>query len=287
MRVSEIYVYPVKGAGGIGLHTARLDSFGIEHDRRWMIVDEAGQFLTQRNQPGLALLGIELEPDALVLRSLRAGEARLPLRPDRQATTGRTIRVKVWEDEVGAIDAGDSAAAFLEAHLDVVARLVFMPESTRRQVRLDYAREGDRVSFADAFPLLLVTQESLTELDHRLERPIAMARFRPNIVVAGASPHAEDSWRKIRIGTVRCDVVKPCDRCVVTTIDPATAEPGREPLRTLAGYRRWQGKVWFGQNVIHRDSGTIEVGAPVVVLEDGEPRPPLSAAFGRRSPPTA
>jgi uncharacterized protein len=175
-----------------------------------------------------------LEPDALVLRSLLAGEARLPLRP----VEGVPVRVTVWHDEVDAMDAGDVAAAFLEAHLGFPARLVHMPESTHRQAPLSHARAGDRVSFADAFPLLLITQESLDRAGPPAGAPIPMARFRPNIVVAGASPHAEDSWRKIRIGTVRCDVVKPCDRCVVTTIDPATAEPGREPLRTLAGYRR-------------------------------------------------
>lgn len=276
MRVSELYVYPVKGARGVPLRSARLDSFGIEHDRRWMIVDAAGGFVTQRNHAGLALLDTALEPDALVLRSLRAGEARLPLRPDGQPGAD-AIEVRVWNDSVSAIDAGDGAAAFLAAHLGFAARLVYMPRSTHRQADLDYARPGDRVSFADAFPLLLVSQASLTELDQRLERPIPMARFRPNIVIEGATPHAEDSWRAVRIGTIPCDVVKPCARCVVTTIDPATAEPGTEPLRTLAGYRRWNGQVWFGQNAIHRDTGAIEVGATVVVIATGQPRPPLSS----------
>jgi uncharacterized protein len=289
MRVTELCVYPVKGAAGIPLHEARLDAFGIEHDRRWMIVGGDGTFITQRNHAGLALLGTALEPDALVLRSRLAGEARVPLRP----VEGVPVRVTVWHDEVDAMDAGDVAAAFLEAHLGFPARLVHMPESTHRQAPLSHARAGDRVSFADAFPLLLITQESLDELDHRLRRPIPMARFRPNVVVAGAAPHAEDSWRRIRIGTLECDVVKPCARCVVPTIDPATATPGREPLRTLAGYRKWDGHVWFGQNLIHRDTGVLRTGETVTVLETGPARPPierppgLSAGIAAGSPPTA
>jgi uncharacterized protein len=271
MTVTELYVYPVKGAAPVPLRAAQLDAFGIEHDRRWMIVNGAGEFMTQRNAPELALLHTELEPDALVLRSRRAGELRLPLRPDLAPAE----RVRVWDDEVEAGDAGAAAAAFLQAHLGFAARLLYMPDATVRQVDPAWARPGDRVSFADGFPLLLITQESLDALDHRLEQPLPMLRFRPNVVVAGAAPHAEDAWRRIRIGDVACDVVKPCARCVVTTIDPATALAGDEPLRTLARYRRHDGKVWFGQNVIHRAAGVLALGDEVQVLEAGPARPPL------------
>jgi uncharacterized protein len=271
MTVTELYVFPVKGAGPVPLRVARLDAFGIEHDRRWMIVDSAGRFITQRNAAELALLLTDLEPDALVLRSRRAGELRLPL----QQPPSQRERVRVWNDDVDAVDTGRAAAAFLTVHLGFSARLLYMPDSTLRQADLAYARPGDRVSFADGFPLLLITQESLDELDHRLEKPVPMLRFRPNVVVAGAAPHAEDTWRRIRIGGVECDVVKPCARCVVTTIDPATATPGHEPLRTLATYRRWDGKVWFGQNVIHRSAGVLVVGDSVQVLEAGAARPLL------------
>jgi uncharacterized protein len=271
MTVTELYVYPVKGAGPVPLRVARLDAFGIEHDRRWMIVDSAGRFITQRNAAELALLQTQLEPDALVLRSRRAGELRLPLEPP----LSRRERVRVWNDDVDAVDTGRAAAAFLSAHLGFSARLLYMPGTTLRQADPSYAQPGDRVSFADGFPVLLITQESLDALDHRLDQPVPMLRFRPNVVVAGAAPHAEDTWRRIRIGDVECDVVKPCARCVVTTIDPATAATGVEPLRTLATYRRWDGKVWFGQNVIHRAEGLITVGDGVTVLEAGAARPPL------------
>jgi uncharacterized protein len=270
MRVTALYVYPIKGAAPVRPASAALDTFGLEHDRRWMIVDEAGAFITQRDHPRLALLATDLTEAALVLGSETAGELRLPLRP-----TGPSRVVRVWADDVAAVDAGDEAAAFIGAHLGFACRLMHMPDDTLRQVDRDYARTGDRVGFADGFPLLLITQESLDALNHRVGEALPMLRFRPNVVVQGAAPHEEDTWRRIRIGEVDCDVVKPCARCVVTTVDPATAQTGREPLRTLAGYRRWNGQVWFGQNVIHRGTGRLRAGDAVAVLERGDARPPI------------
>jgi uncharacterized protein len=273
MRIKELHVYPVKGAAGISLGQADLDAFGIRHDRRWMIVAEGdGGFITQRNHPRLALLGTGLEEEALVLRSPGAGELRLPL----EAPPGPRRRVRVWEDEVEAVDAGDGAAALVSAHLAVAARLLYMPGDSFRQADLDYARPGDRVSFADGFPLLLISRQSLDELNRRLAEPVSMLRFRPNVVVDGAGqPHAEDRWRVVQLGAVECDVVKPCARCTVTTVDQATGVAGKEPLRTMADYRRWNGKVWFGQNVVHRSAGTLHVGDAVRVVEEGEARPTM------------
>jgi uncharacterized protein len=274
MNVSELRVYPLKGAAGIRLDRFGLDAFGPRHDRRWMIVDAGGGFVTQRNHRRLALLGTALEDDALVLRSTAAGSIRLPI--DGPGDDAPPVRVCVWADEVDARDAGPAAAAFVSAHLGVAARLLYMPDSTLRQADLDFARPGDRVSFADGFPLLVISQASLDELNRRVPEPLPMIRFRPNIVIGGADrPHAEDAWRSIRVGSVICDVVKPCARCTVTTVDPLTADAGREPLRTLAGYRRWNGQVWFGQNAVHRTEGTLAVGDAVEVLASAEPRPPL------------
>jgi uncharacterized protein len=262
MRISELHLYPVKGAAGIAVPSVALDDFGLHLDRRWMVITAAGEFVTQRSHPAMALLQTALEADALLLRSHHAGVVRLPLQP-----SGPVRSTRVWTDDVAAIDTGDEAAAFVSAHLDVEARLLFMPETTVRQADLDYAQPGDRVSFADGFPLLLITQQSLDELNRRLHEPLPMLRFRPNVVVDGAAaPHDEDAWRSIRLGSVPCDVVKPCARCVVTTIDQATGIAGREPLHTLAEYRRWDGKVWFGQNVVHRASGVLRVGEAVEVL---------------------
>jgi uncharacterized protein len=272
MRITGLYVYPVKGAGGISLDSAQLDAFGIEHDRRWMVVDEAGEFVTQRNCPELALLATTLEPDALVLCSTRAGELRLPLE-----SRGAQRRVRIWNDVVAADDIGETAASFISEHVGRAARLLFMPDTTLRQADLDFAHEGDRVSFADGFPMLLISQAALDTLNERLPEPVSMLRFRPNVVVGGAAAHEEDTWRSIQLGAMRCDVVKPCARCLVPTIDPVTARAGKEPLRTLARYRTSQGKVWFGQNLIHRGRGVLQVGDAVRVLERGAARP----LFGR------
>ncbi|HSJ25152.1 MAG TPA: MOSC N-terminal beta barrel domain-containing protein [Longimicrobiales bacterium] len=277
MRVSELTVYPVKGCAGVALEQAELDSFGVRHDRRWMIARPDGDFVTQRGTPQLALLETALEANALVLRSRTAGEARVPLAGPEGAAPVRLVRI--WDDVVEALDAGDEAADLVGRHLGAEGdglRLVYMPDSTLRQVSPAHARPGDRVSFADGFPLLVVTQQSLDELNRRLPEPVPMHRFRPNVVVDDApSPHDEDTWRRIRLGSVPCDVVKPCARCVVTTVDQATAVAGVEPLRTLAAYRRQDGLVWFAQNAIHRATGWLAVGDDVEVLERGEPRPAL------------
>lgn len=269
--LSALWLFPLKGGAGIPVHEWPLDSFGLLHDRRWMVVDEDGAFVTQRGDPVLGQVKPVIEADALVLRSATAGECRLPLRPG----DGSAVRVRVWHDDVDALDCGAEAAAFMTAQLGREARIVHMPDSTVRPADRAHARNGGRVSFADAFPLLIIGAGSLDELNSRLERPIEMLRFRPNIVVDGTTPHEEDAWRAISIGDIVCDIVKACARCAVPTIDPSTGTGGREPTRTLATYRRWHGNVWFGQNAIHRGIGTLRVGTAIAVLETGEPEPPL------------
>jgi len=270
MKITALYVYPVKGAAPIALNDARLDTFGIVHDRRWMVVNERGEFMTQREDAQLGQIGTAVEGAALVLRSSRAASIALPLQP-----SGKKTRVRVWNDTVAAIDCGDDAAEFLAAHMGYTARLLYMPESTHRQADLEFATVGDRVSFADGYPMLLVGEGSLAALNARLEEPIPMMRFRPNVVVSDTAPYEEDTWRRIVLGDVACEVVKPCARCQVPTIDQSTATAGKEPMRTLATYRRWRNNVWFGQNVVHRGTGALHVGDSVEVLTTGPARPPL------------
>jgi uncharacterized protein len=290
LHVTALYRYPVKGAAGTALDTARLDDFGIAWDRRWLVVDAVGRFITAREHPRMLQLRTALDAAvghahsddvSLVLHSDTAGVLRVPIGgPDgsTEEAAAPAPRVRIWHDDVAARDEGDAAASFVSAHLGFAARLVFMPDTTLRQVDTGYARDGDRVSFADAFPLLLAGQASLDAVNRRLDAPIPMLRFRPNVVVATDAPHVEDTWRRIRIGDVACDVVKPCARCVVTTLDPATLAPSKEPLRALSAYRQWDGKTWFGQNAIHRGTGCIAIGARVEVVEAGEARPPLPPA---------
>lgn len=276
LTLSQLWIYPLKGGAGIAVDAWPLDGFGLKYDRRWMVVDESGSFITQRTDASLGRLHQSVTGRELIVRSERAGEIRLPLEAVDTAAAERS-RARVWLDDVDVIDCGSDAAAFISTHLERTARIVHMPDDSVRQVDPAYARAGDRVSFADGYPLLLIGAASLDDLNSRLIEPVEMSRFRPSIVVSGGAPFEEDTWRSIRVGSIVCDVVKPCGRCVVTTIDPVTGISGREPLRTLGGYRRWNGHVWFGQNVIHRGIGTLAVGDAAEVLERGAPEPPLLA----------
>lgn len=275
-RVTSIRIYPVKGCAGLSLPEAEVDATGFLHDRRWMVVEEKREFLSQRSHPRLALVRPELRDQELILASSGQPSVPVPLRPEGEPE----IPVRVWGDEVAALAPSPAADRWLSRFLGVSCRLVWLPPRVVRPVDPRYARPGDRVAFADAFPFLLLSEESLEALNARLPTPLGIDRFRPNLVVRAAAAHAEDGWRHIRVGEVELDVAKPCARCAVTTVDQATGERGTEPLRTLASYRRWEGQAYFGQNLVHRSGGRIRVGDPVRVLESGPPRPPI----GQRDP---
>ncbi len=256
--LTGLYVYPLKSARGIALERATIDERGIEHDRRWMVVDGRGVFVSQRTHPRLALVGTALEGDALRLSAPGLPNVTV-VPPDEHAAA---MPVRVWNDDVGAFPAAATASAWISEHLGARCTLVHLPDSAARRVKAPY-RPASLVSFADAFPFLLLSEASLAELNRRLDRPVPMDRFRPNLVVSGCAPHAEDSWRRIRIGDVVFTVAKPCSRCVVVATDQSTGERHREPLATLATYRLQEGKVMFGQNLIHEGEGMLAVGEPV------------------------
>lgn len=263
--LSGIHIYPLKSARGISFDQTALVSRGMAYDRRWMLVDTEGRFLTQRQLPQMALIHTQLESDRLILRAQGHSDLVLPV----SLAQGTTLEVQVWEDRCRALAADEPAQQWLSEVLKREVRLVYMPDETQRQVDEAYALSGDITSFADGFPLLLISEASLKDLNQRLEEDIPMRRFRPNLVVQGCEPYAEDQWRKIRIGEILFDVVKPCSRCVITTVNPETGEysTNREPLRTLASYRRRENQVFFGQNLIHRGSGTLTVGDSVEIIE--------------------
>jgi uncharacterized protein YcbX len=265
--VSALFVYPVKSCRGFAVESAAVERRGLRHDRRWMIVDAGGQFITQRTEPSLARIAVALVHDALVLSAPHAPPLRVPLAPD---TEGPRRRVRVWRDDVDAVDCGSEAAAWIGAWLGVSASLVFMPDDATRRANPRHALAGDLVSFADGFPLLLASESSLDDLNARLEGPVPMGRFRPNVVVRGCAPWAEDAWTRVRLGAVPVRVLKPCDRCVVTTTDQQTGERGAEPLRTLATFRARDNKVYFAQNAVPDAPGRIAVGDRVMVLEPGD-----------------
>jgi uncharacterized protein YcbX len=261
--LSELHVYPVKSAGGIPLEASDVDGRGLRHDRRWMLVDEAGSFMSQRRHPRMALVRIRIEPDHLVVSAPEMPSLHVPLRPpDRRLRLAR-----VWGDLVEVSAVGDDADRWFGEFLGIACKLVYLPDQSVRPVDPAYGRTGDRVGLTDGFPFLLISEASLADLNDRLEHPVPMNRFRPNLVIGGCEPFAEDGWRLIRIGEITLRVVKPCARCTITTVDQRTAARGKEPLRTLATFRRAGNKVLFGQNLIHDDTGTLHTGYPVEVLQ--------------------
>jgi uncharacterized protein YcbX len=261
IRLSGITIYPVKSCAGIALDSTWLDAFGPQGDRRWMLVDGAGQFVTQRSVARLALIETALEAGRLVL-SLADSRVSVPV---PAADAPRRV-VTVWGDTLDALDAGDAAADWLFESLGLPCRLVYMPDDAHRQVQPLYARRGETVSFADGFPLLLLSQASLDDLNTRLDHPVPMNRFRPNLVVSGCAAFDEDRWQRIRIGSLVFDVAKPCSRCVMPSIDQATGQRDPQINRVLASYRRRDGQVYFGQNLLYPEPGALSLGDTVEVL---------------------
>jgi uncharacterized protein YcbX len=263
MHLSALYRYPLKSARAEPLSRSSLDLLGLSGDRRWMLVDDKGRFLTQRALPGMSQLSALYGP---------CGELQLaapghsPLTVEQPSGEAPLRGIMLWGDTLQVPDAGEEAAEWASTFIGKSARLVYVPDECSRYVPGD---EGDRVGFADGFPLLLIGEASLADLVARVGRPLEMLRFRPNLVIEGSEAFAEDGWKRIRIGNVDFRVLKPCARCILTTIDPQTGERSadREPLATLQQYRRQDGHAMFGQNLVNDGPGVIELGMPVIRLE--------------------
>lgn len=262
--LAALYVYPVKSCAALAASSARVEPRGLADDRRWLVVDASGAFVTGRAYSRMPLIratplakGLRLEaPDMPALEIARPA-------PDAQRRD-----VTIWRSTVDAPIADAAAGAWLSRFLGAELSLVHMDDAAHRGVNPDFGRPGDEVSFADGYPQLLISAAALDALNERLSQPVEMLRFRPNLVVSGTTPHAEDTWKRIRIGEVEFDLVKPCTRCIFTTVDPQRGErdANGEPLKTLTTYRRSPNGVTFGQNLIPRGSGTIAVGDAVHVL---------------------
>lgn len=255
MHLAEIHVYPVKSARGIALERSDVLAGGLRHDRRFMFVDAHGKFITQREHPRLALVTTAIDGDALLLGA-EASAVRVPLHPER----GTHRHVKVWHDAVDAIEVAAEASAMVSSFLGAHCTLVFMQDHVVRPVDPRYALASDRVGFADGFPVLLASRASLAELNGRLEQPVPMNRFRPNLVVEGGAAFDEDRHERAVVGALTFRMPKRCARCTITTVDQVTAEVGAEPLRTLARYRREGNNVYFAQNLVPDAEGLVAVG---------------------------
>jgi uncharacterized protein YcbX len=248
-RIAALHYYPLKSARGIELTRARLTNAGFEHDRRWMLVSDAGRFITQRELPRLALLRPRISPSALLLAAPRLPQISIAL-----THQGRQRTVTVWQDQCQAFDEGDEAAAWLYAFLGVACRLVRFDPSQRRLSERAWTGEWQAENrFSDGFPILAVNTASLADLNARLATPLPMNRFRPNLVLEGLQPYDEDRIDELLGDGVRLKLVKPCTRCRITATNQDTGEfEGDEPLRTLRQYRndRDLHGVCFGQNAI-------------------------------------
>ncbi|MER6119693.1 MOSC N-terminal beta barrel domain-containing protein [Streptomyces sp. NPDC001743] len=269
-ELSAVHIHPVKSLAACAVGEAAVEPWGLDGDRRWMLVDHTGKVVTQRQQPRMALISATPAPGGGIVLTAPGSAALAVEVPEPRETTG----VVLHRSRLDVVEAARSAHAWLGEHLGAEVRLVHLDAPDRRRL-IDpaYARPGETVSLADGFPLLLTTQASLDALnsliaggDHAGEGPLPMNRFRPNAVVAGTDAWAEDGWSRIAIGEVTFRVVKPSARCVITTTDQHTARRGSEPLRTLARYRRSGKDLLFGQNLIPDTAGVIRVGDPVRIL---------------------
>lgn len=266
MYLSEINIYPIKSLGGIGLHQSTIDEPGLRFDRRWLLIDEKNKFLTQREFPQMAKFNLDLEDE-----NLKVSFIDEILTVPFKTSSAQSVNVRIWSSTVKAEIYDDKINRWFSEKLDSPCRLVLMTGNGKRKVSPFYAvrKFQDTVSFADAYPFLVAGENSLNDLNEKMKNPLSMNRFRANFVVAESDPFAEDSWKKIKIGNTVFHVVKPCARCSMTTINQETGEKdGAEPLKTLASFRKKNGKVLFGQYLIAEKAGEIiKTGDKVEVLE--------------------
>lgn len=262
--VSGLYIYPVKSLGGIAVNEATLTDFGFKHDRRWMLVDENNRFITQREVAAMAFLKVSIHTGGLLVQNISKTNTSfiIPFQTDET----ETIMVTVWSDRCRAQWVSTEADVWFTEQLGIACRLVYMPDNTRRYVDGRYAHNKEITSFSDGYPLLLIGQASLDDLNSRLSAPLPMNRFRPNVVFTGGYPFQEDDMKQFSIGNITFFGVKPCARCVVTTIDQQTAEKAKEPLKTLSTYRSRNNKIYFGQNLLFNGSGIVRIGDTISLL---------------------
>ncbi len=263
VTVSQLFIHPVKSLPGLSVPSLQLDRIGAVGDRRYLLVDAEGKFLSQRQESRLALIHLAEGEGGWLLSCEGGGQRFLP----KVGVQNHKVTVTVWNDSCEAFDQGDAWAAWFSAFLGKPARLVYTPPEIERRIDRNYCADERHVSFADAYPLLVVSESSLNEINRHLSHPIGINRFRSNVVVTGSAAFAEDGWRALAFGENRLALVKPCSRCVIPTINPATAGKEREVWLVLEKLRkRADGKIYFGQNAIHQQPGELRVGDKLAVV---------------------
>jgi len=263
MTISELNIYPVKSLGGIAVQSARVTDRGLKHDRRWMLVDAENRFISQREYPQMALLKPEIAANGLIINYiLDNSHIAIPFKPQ----TTEFIQVTIWDDVVIAQRVSPMVDKWFSNILARPCKLVYMPDDSRRVVDPDYASEKIN-SFSDGYPFLLLGQATIDDLSLRVGQQIPMNRFRPNIVLTGGHSYIEDEMAEFTIGGIHFYGVKICARCPIPAIDQQTGISGKEPLKTLATYRRKKNNIYVGQNLVHSGEGMISVGDKIEIIE--------------------
>lgn len=261
--LSEIYIYPVKSLGGISLDSAIVEERGLKYDRRYLLVDENNMFMTQRDFPQLTFLKLSFSENGFtVANTQNDSRAAIPFESDSKAN----ISVTIWDDVCSAVRVSTELDDWFSNAINKKCSLVYMPDDEKRIVEKKYINDEHIVSFADAYPFLIIGQSSLDDLNTRLDQPIPINRFRTNFVFTGGTPYEEDNWKDFKIGELSFKAVKPCARCVITTTNQDTAERSNEPLKTLSEYRKIKNKVMFGMNVVCNKTGKISVGEKITLF---------------------
>jgi uncharacterized protein len=269
MKVSQLYIYPIKSLGGIAVSSVNITDRGFENDRRWMLIDDNNRFISQREIAETALLQVEILPGRLKVyhKKDQANSIEIPF----AATTPAFVTATIWDNSCEAQLVDANADKWFSAILNVSCRLVYMPDSTMVKIDPQYAAsDNDITSFSDGYPILMISEASLEDLNNKLDKPLSINRFRPNLVFTGGDAFIEESMKEFSINYCTFYGVKPCARCVVTTIEQESAEKGKEPLKTLSLDRRKDAKVIFGENVIAAGTGKISIGDIITILQTKE-----------------
>lgn len=264
LTLNEIQIYPVKSLGGIRVQEAVVKEKGLAFDRRWMLIDEAGGALTQRVFPQMALLKVGISGNSLTIDYTKGGKILASTSfPAHTPASGNWLKAKIWDDYVEVLEVDPSVSEWFSDHLNTRCKLVAFPEEKPRPVDPKFQVNDENVSLADAYPFLVIGEQSLEDLNKKLAEPVPMDRFRPNFVFSGGAPYEEDDWKNFSIGDVKFIAVNRCARCTLPTVNQETAEKGPEPIRTLSKYRNENNQVYFGQYVVALGQGTVQVGDSV------------------------
>lgn len=263
LKVSQIFIYPIKSLAGISLNESTVTERGLQYDRRWVLVDESYYHITQREFAEMALIDVVIGANGLVLkhRTKDFGECRVPFEPK----TDDNQLVGIWDDKVLAIRVADEVDAWFQHILGVKCYLFYQPDLSIRPVDEKYAIDNEHVSLSDGYPILIAGQASINDLSQKIGKETDIRRFRPNIVFVGGEAFEEDNFKEFTINGVVLHGVKNCARCPIPNIDPDTAEISKETIKTLSSYRTRNNKVFFGQNVLVRTTGKISIGDEIMI----------------------